>query len=97
MVLVCTLQGLLLRRLCRSLSFWHRGLPIINPYAKAYAWWCAFVLFMDATYTAFVVPIGVGFNTSGIQWNWVGYWDFIAGELLLHADAAVTFPFMNPW
>ncbi|KAL3138951.1 hypothetical protein ABBQ32_005763 [Trebouxia sp. C0010 RCD-2024] len=77
----------------RRLSFWHRGLPIINPYAQAYAWWCAFLLFMDATYTAFVVPIGVGFNTSSIQWNWVGYWDFIAGvtfavELLLSWSVA---------
>ena len=37
---------------------------------------------MDGTYTAFVVPIGVGFNTSSVQWNWVGYWDFIAGNVL---------------
>jgi len=55
---------------------------VINPYTKLYGWWCAFVLFTDATYTAFVVPIGVGFNTSSVQWDWVGYFDFIAGEAL---------------
>lgn len=55
---------------------------MINPYTKLYGWWCAFVLFTDATYTAFVVPIGVGFNTSSVQWDWVGYFDFIAGEAL---------------
>ena len=44
---------------------------------------------MDATYTAFVVPIGVGFNTSSVQWNWVGYWDFIAGNVY-GATCAVT-------
>ncbi len=40
------------------------------------------MLFTDGTYTAFVVPIGVGFNTSSVQWDWVGYFDFIAGEML---------------
>ena len=55
---------------------------MINPYTTLYGWWCAFVLFTDATYTAFVVPIGVGFNTSSVQWDWVGYFDFIAGEAL---------------
>ena len=39
---------------------------------------------MDATYTAFVVPIGVGFNTSSVQWDWVGIFDFIAGTIHLH-------------
>ena len=58
-------------------------MPVVNPYSKLYGWWCAYVLFMDATYTAFVVPIGVGFNTSSVQWDWVGYFDFIAGKTLL--------------
>lgn len=77
------------RAICRKFLFWHRGLPIINPYTQAYAWWCAYLLFMDATYTAFVVPIGVGFNTSSVQWNWVGYWDFIAGNVYDDATCAV--------
>ncbi len=68
--------------MCRKILFWRKGLPVINPYTKLYGWWCAFVLFTDATYTAFVVPIGVGFNTSSVQWDWVGYFDFIAGEAL---------------
>ena len=41
---------------------------MLNPYSKADAWW-----------SAFVVPIGVGFNTSSVQWDGVGVWDFIAG------------------
>ncbi|KAL0047426.1 hypothetical protein WJX82_003095 [Trebouxia sp. C0006] len=73
--------------------FWRKGLPVINPYTTLYGWWCAFVLFTDATYTAFVVPIGVGFNTSSVQWDWVGYFDFIAGvtfafELLVSWNVA---------
>lgn len=67
----------------RKLVFWRKGLPVINPYSKVYGWWCAFVLLTDATYTAFVVPIGVGFNTSSTQWDWVGFFDFYAGKLLL--------------
>ena len=46
---------------------------------------------MDATYTAFVVPIGVGFNTSSVQWDWVGYFDFIAGKTLLSMCALTVF------
>ena len=34
---------------------------------------------MDATYTAFVVPITVGFDASDEVWNWAGYLDFVAG------------------
>ncbi|KAA6419227.1 MAG: cation channel family, partial [Trebouxia sp. A1-2] len=76
-----------------KILFWRKGLPVINPYTRLYGWWCAFVLFTDATYTAFVVPIGVGFNTSSVQWDWVGYFDFIAGvtfafELLLSWNVA---------
>ncbi|KAL0037532.1 hypothetical protein WJX77_001322 [Trebouxia sp. C0004] len=76
-----------------KILFWRKGLPVINPYTKLYGWWCAFVLFMDATYTAFVVPIGVGFNTSSVQWDWVGYFDFTAGvtfafELILSWNVA---------
>ena len=28
----------------------------------------------------------VGFNTSSVQWDWVGVFDFIAGRLLLAAQ-----------
>lgn len=44
---------------------------------------------MDATYTAFVVPIGVGFNTSSVQWDWVGIFDFIAG--MAHLLTCITY------
>lgn len=62
-----------------STWIWRKGLPVLNPYTAVYVWWCGYVLFTDATYTAFVVPLGVGFNTSDTQWNWSGYWDFVAG------------------
>ena len=38
---------------------------------------------MDATYTAFVVPIAVAFDTSNVAWDWAGYLDFVAGNVLL--------------
>ena len=64
---------------CRSI-LWRRGLPVGNPYSRLYWCWCAYVLLLDSTYTAFIVPIGVGFDTSYAQWNWTGYLDFIAGS-----------------
>lgn len=64
-----------------------KGLPVINPYDSVYSWWCAYVLLTDATYTAFIVPIGVGFDTSDEAWNWAGYCDTIAGP----TDALSTF------
>ena len=65
---------------CCRVVIWRKGFPILNPYTSVYIWWCGYILFTDATYTAFVVPLGVGFNTSDTQWNWSGYWDFIAGD-----------------
>ncbi|KAA6417271.1 MAG: cyclic nucleotide-binding [Trebouxia sp. A1-2] len=62
------------------LSWWWRGgVPVINPYDTIYSCWCFYVLLTDATYTAFIVPIGVGFDTSDVAWDWAGYCDFIAG------------------
>ena len=59
---------------------WRKGLPVINPYMPVYRAWSIWVLLNDVVYTAFVVPIGVGFDASGVQWNVVGYFDFIAGK-----------------
>jgi len=56
------------------------GVPVINPYDSIYSCWCFYVLLTDATYTAFIVPIGVGFDTSDVAWDWAGYCDFIAGQ-----------------
>ena len=55
-------------------------MPVINPYDSIYSCWCFYVLLTDATYTAFIVPIGVGFDTSDVAWDWAGYCDFIAGQ-----------------
>ena len=62
--------------------FWQVGFPVVNPISKLYWFWCLYVLLMDASYTAFVVPIAVGFNASDQVWNWTGYFDFIAGDTM---------------
>lgn len=76
----------------RSL-FWRTGFPILSPTSQLYWFWSLYVLLMDATYTAFVVPITVGFDASDEVWNWAGYLDFVAGctfaiELLLGWNVA---------
>ncbi len=60
--------------------FWRNGFPILSPTSQLYWFWSLYVLLMDATYTAFVVPIAVGFDASDEVWNWAGYLDFIAGK-----------------
>ncbi|KAL0053143.1 hypothetical protein WJX82_001510 [Trebouxia sp. C0006] len=73
--------------------FWRNGFPILSPTSQLYWFWSLYVLLMDATYTAFVVPITVGFDASDEVWNWAGYLDFVAGctfavELLLGWNVA---------
>ena len=51
---------------------------------------------MDASYTAFVVPIAVGFNASDQVWNWTGYFDFIAGDSMHQLGHADRFPITCP-
>ncbi|DBA74007.1 hypothetical protein WJX77_011223 [Trebouxia sp. C0004] len=67
------------KRFVQRSWWWRRGMPVINPYDSIYSCWCFYVLLTDATYTAFIVPIGVGFDTSAMAWDWAGYCDFIAG------------------
>ena len=56
------------------------GLPMVNPRNKAYKVWAFMLIALDAIYTAFIVPISVGFRVSDTQWNWVAVTDFTAGE-----------------
>ena len=76
--------------ICRS-WWWRRGVPVINPYDSIYSCWCFYVLLTDATYTAFIVPIGVGFDTSDVAWDWAGYCDFIAGQACQHTASPTYF------
>ncbi len=65
-------------------------MPVINPYDSIYSCWCFYVLLTDATYTAFIVPIGVGFDTSDVAWDWAGYCDFIAGQAFVMSTHCIT-------
>ena len=47
-------------------SIW--GWPIISCYTRTYAIWSLIILFIDLTYSAFVLPISIGFQV------WLGAW-----------------------
>lgn len=55
------------------------GLPLLTPLARWYGWWSNFILLLDATYTAFIVPILVGFQVSDVNLSWGCYIDLFAG------------------
>ena len=57
------------------------GLPMINPKNRYYKIWAFLLITIDATYTAFIVPIGVGFRVSDTSWNWIAVIDFLAGAV----------------
>ncbi len=57
-------------------------LPMINPRNKVYKVWAFMLIALDAIYTAFIVPVSVGFRVSDTQWNWVAVTDFTAGNTL---------------
>ena len=52
---------------------------MFNPRNKVYKVWATMLIAMDAIYTAFIVPISVGFRASDTQWNWIAVTDFTAG------------------
>ena len=52
---------------------------MFNPKNHYYKVWATMLIAIDATYTAFIVPIGVGFRVSDTQWDWVAVIDFLAG------------------
>ena len=54
-------------------------LPIVSPHNKAYKLWATLMVAMDAVYTAFIVPIGVGFRLSDTNFSWGSITDFVAG------------------
>ncbi len=41
--------------------------------------WAMMMLLIDMSYTAYVVPIGVGFSISDTHWTWCAVVDFTAG------------------
>ena len=58
------------------------GMPMINPKNHYYKIWAFMLIAIDATYTAFLVPIGVGFRVSDTKWDWIAVIDFLAGAAL---------------
>jgi len=57
------------------------GLPLLDPLCRFAVFWDGFVTLIDATYTAYIVPISVGFFT-----------DFVSGiAVWFHAAAGVIF------
>ena len=52
----------------------------MRPQNKVYQYWCLMVLVLDCTYTAFIVPIGVGFSISDVTLTWAAVCDFVAGR-----------------
>ena len=52
----------------------------MRPQNKLYQYWCLGILVLDCTYTAFIVPIGVGFSVSDVTLTWAAVCDFVAGQ-----------------
>ena len=57
------------------------GLPLINPLNQIYRIWNTIIIILDSTYTAFLVPILVGFNVSDVTWTWGCIVDLACGAL----------------
>ena len=73
------------------------GLPMINPKNRYYKIWAFLLITIDATYTAFIVPIGVGFRVSDTSWNWIAVIDFLAGAVAgPGVERSTTVP-VCPW
>ena len=66
-------------------------LPMVNPRNKMYKVWAFMLIAVDAVYTAFIVPISVGFRVSDTQWNWVAVTDFTAGAPIHRPCTYVTY------
>ena len=57
------------------------GLPLVSPVHRWYRGWTTIIVLLDSTYTAFLVPILVGFQISDVTWTWGAYVDLAAGAL----------------
>ena len=64
-----------MRRRSRSIF----GLPLISPLARPYKIWSGWIMLLDLIYTAFLVPILVGFEVPDIGWGWGCIINLVAG------------------
>ncbi|KAK9816960.1 hypothetical protein WJX72_007507 [[Myrmecia] bisecta] len=56
-------------------------LPVLNPFSKFAIAWYTLMCIVDATYSAFLVPLDLAFNESPQYLSWLSIIDFIAGAL----------------
>ena len=62
-------------RLSRSIF----GLPLGSPLTRLYKAWSSVILMLDLIYTAFLVPVLVGFELSDVDFGWGCLVNLIAG------------------
>ncbi|KAK9814109.1 hypothetical protein WJX72_000796 [[Myrmecia] bisecta] len=55
------------------------GLPLLSPLSQFARVWASFVLTLDLTYVAFIVPITVAFQVSDLAFTWAGIVNLVAG------------------
>ncbi len=55
------------------------GLPLISPLARPYKVWASCILMLDLVYTAFLIPILVGFEVPDVGWGWGCIINLVAG------------------
>ena len=56
------------------------GLPLLSPLHQVYSLWANWILLLDCTYTALLVPVLVGYKVSDVNFSWGCYIDLIAGS-----------------
>lgn len=55
------------------------GLPLGSPLTTLYKAWSSLILMLDLIYTAFLVPVLVGFELSDVDFGWGCLVNLIAG------------------
>ncbi|KAK9809917.1 hypothetical protein WJX72_001723 [[Myrmecia] bisecta] len=55
------------------------NLPILSPLSTFVQVWGALILVLDMTYTAFIVPISVAFQSSDLADSWAGCTNLVTG------------------
>ncbi|GAB4813507.1 hypothetical protein N2152v2_000553 [Parachlorella kessleri] len=55
------------------------GLPLLSCCTRWYRLWSMWILILDLTYSAFLLPISVGFLVNDLEWTWACIVDLVAG------------------
>lgn len=66
---------------CRRKCRW----PAIHPMSKFALVWSLITMSVDATYTAFIVPIGIAFHFKAQYFSWYNAVDIAAGKPCCHS------------